>query len=78
MAMGVWVFTAGHAATAWEFGLLVMGLSWAGFEAAIVWLVYIAVEPYVRRNWPDSLISWTLALCSWRYLFTWGSRWCGF
>jgi hypothetical protein len=36
-----------------------MGVSWAGFEAAILWLVYIALEPYVRRNWPDSLISWT-------------------
>ncbi len=59
LAMGVWVFTAGHTAGAWEFGLLIMGLSWAGFEAACVWLVYVAVEPYVRRNWPDSLISWT-------------------
>ena len=59
LAMGTWVFTAGHAPGAWEFGLLIMGLSWAGFEAASVWLVYIAVEPNVRRNWPDSLISWT-------------------
>jgi hypothetical protein len=22
-------------------------------------MVYVALEPYVRRNWPDSLISWT-------------------
>jgi serine/threonine-protein kinase len=26
-------------------------------------IAYIATEPYVRRNWPDSLISWT-RLCS--------------
>jgi hypothetical protein len=22
-------------------------------------LFYVAIEPYVRRNWPESLISWT-------------------
>ena len=26
------------------------------------WLVYMAVEPYVRRHWPQSLISWTSVL----------------
>jgi serine/threonine-protein kinase len=27
--------------------------------AVIMWAIYISVEPYVRRHWPDSLISWT-------------------
>jgi serine/threonine-protein kinase len=27
--------------------------------AFLVWLAYIAIEPYCRRHWPDSLISWT-------------------
>ena len=27
--------------------------------AALFCLLYIAVEPYVRRRWPDRLISWT-------------------
>jgi len=34
----------------------------AGFAApvaGILWLAYLTVEPYVRRHWPDSLISWT-------------------
>jgi hypothetical protein len=30
--------------------------------AGIVWLVYLALEPYVRRLWPDVLISWTRLL----------------
>jgi hypothetical protein len=27
--------------------------------AVFVWLSYMALEPYVRRRWPDVLISWT-------------------
>jgi len=30
--------------------------------AAIVWLFYNAVEPYVRRLWPDTLIAWSRLL----------------
>jgi hypothetical protein len=27
--------------------------------AGAMWLLYIALEPYVRRNWPQTIISWT-------------------
>jgi serine/threonine-protein kinase len=30
-------------------------LAWAGFS----WIVYMALEPYVRRAWPTMLVSWT-------------------
>jgi hypothetical protein len=43
----------------WELGLVIMGLSFAAFAAGILWLMYVAIEPYVRRHWPDALISWT-------------------
>src|SRR5262249_10831307 len=29
------------------------------FQAAIMWLAYLGVEPYIRRFSPDSLIGWT-------------------
>lgn len=29
------------------------------FLAAEVWLAYVALEPYVRRDWPDALVGWT-------------------
>ena len=32
------------------------------FIAASGWLLYIALEPYVRRKWPNLLISWTRLL----------------
>src|SRR5712691_3566603 len=53
-----WALVASHVPTLWELSLLLMGLSWAGFQAGFVGLLYLAVEPYVRKNWPDALISW--------------------
>jgi hypothetical protein len=35
-----------------------MALSQALFGAAAAWSLYIAIEPYIRRHWPDALISW--------------------
>ncbi len=37
------------------------------FNAAILWLTYLGLEPYVRRHSPDSLIGWTRLLAgNWR------------
>jgi serine/threonine-protein kinase len=32
------------------------------FAAGFMWLYYLACEPYVRRQWPELLISWTRLL----------------
>jgi serine/threonine-protein kinase len=32
------------------------------FEALMLYTFYLAVEPYVRRRWPDTIISWTRVL----------------
>ncbi len=37
---------------------LAMAIYWAG----MIWVVYLALEPYVRRRWPEALISWTRLL----------------
>jgi predicted Ser/Thr protein kinase len=37
-------------------------LSWALFIATATWVSYVALEPYVRRHWPQSLIAWTRLL----------------
>jgi len=57
-----WALTATHVATLDEVGVLVGGISLTGFMAGAIWLAYIAIEPYARRNWPDSLISWNRLL----------------
>ena len=36
------------------------GNGFQSFGAALLaWVMYIGIEPYARRYWPDSLISWS-------------------
>jgi hypothetical protein len=42
--------------------LVMMILSDATFAAAMIWVWYIALEPYLRRRWPHALISWSRLL----------------
>jgi serine/threonine-protein kinase len=51
-----------HNQSPFEVYLLVMALASGLFFAAITWMLYIALEPYVRRRWPDTLVSWTRML----------------
>jgi hypothetical protein len=51
-----------HVAGSDEVGLLIRGTSVTLFLAVLVRLAYIAIEPYARRYWPDSLISWNRLL----------------
>jgi hypothetical protein len=47
--------------------LLVQGLSLALFDGGTAWVIYLALEPYVRRIWPDHLVSWSRLLAGrWR------------
>ncbi len=39
--------------------LTVMAISTGLFASGTMWLLYLALEPYVRRNWPQTIISWT-------------------
>ncbi|HEX2666495.1 MAG TPA: hypothetical protein VHM93_26945, partial [Candidatus Acidoferrum sp.] len=40
-------------------GLMILALSTALFVSSCLWVLYLALEPYVRRNWPQTIISWT-------------------
>jgi hypothetical protein len=55
----VWLLEGQHVGSFWELHLAVSALSLAAFVAGLIWLLYIGIEPNVRRNWPDALISWT-------------------
>ena len=39
-----------------------IALATATFFSAVIWLYYIALEPYVRRFWPHTIISWSKIL----------------
>lgn len=50
-----------------EVSRLRSGLSIALFWGAALYVLYIALEPFVRRRWPDKLISWSRLLAGhWR------------
>jgi hypothetical protein len=60
--MCVWVLTADHATLLREPLLLIRALSFGTFLAGLYGMVYSALEPYVRRYWPDALIPVTRLL----------------
>lgn len=55
----LWILRAHFVASLGEFGLWVLALSSALFNAALIWTLYLALEPYVRRHWPHSIISYS-------------------
>ncbi len=57
-----WAFLASHVADNSELALLLLGASVFLFLAGVCWLLYVALEPLIRRRWPDSLIAWTRLL----------------
>jgi serine/threonine-protein kinase len=65
--MAVWIFEA-HISSAGNFAiLLILAISAALFWGGAVWVLYLALEPYVRRYWPQAIISWTRAFSGrWR------------
>src|SRR5262245_14015568 len=37
------------------------------FWAGTLWVLYLAIEPYLRRRWPERIISWSRLLAGrWR------------
>jgi hypothetical protein len=65
--MAVWVFQAHFSSTGNFVYLLFLAISTALLWGATVWVLYLAIEPYVRRYWPQAIISWTRVLAGrWR------------
>jgi hypothetical protein len=64
--MAMWL-TCSHIVPASLLGLSLLALCTAVFYGVILWTVYLALEPYVRRHWPRTLISWSRLLAGqWR------------
>jgi len=59
----IWALSAGHVPQLEvELRLLLFGLLSAFLEAGLVSLGYIALEPYVRRFWPKTIVTWSRLL----------------
>jgi serine/threonine-protein kinase len=65
--LSMWALGAHHVSTVEEFGVFTIGLASTALLGVLVWLVYIALEPMMRRHWPGMLISWTRLIAgSWK------------
>jgi serine/threonine-protein kinase len=56
------LFSMYHAPSPNESNLIFCALSKALFSAGAVWMVYLAIEPFVRRRWPQTIVSWSRCL----------------
>jgi serine/threonine-protein kinase len=68
LSMLAWLFGAHHVPSLMdEFNIFLINLSeWLLFSG-MLWLIYIALEPYVRRRWPGRIIGWSRLLAGdWR------------
>jgi hypothetical protein len=62
-----WVLWTHHVSAPAERDFMTEAVSAAVFSAVVYWVVYLALEPWVRRYWPQTLISWSRLLTGrWR------------
>lgn len=65
--MVIWILRAHLTLSIGSVGLFMLAMCGALFLAAAVGALYIALEPYIRRHWPQTIISWSrLLLGRWR------------
>ncbi len=69
-AMRVALFVLALLASMWILGLphgSFTNLLLSAYAAVLMWIFYIAIEPFVRRRWPRILVSWTRLISgNWR------------
>jgi hypothetical protein len=54
----LWLLGAHHVLAQGEATLLISHYAFAAWRIFIVWVFYIAAEPYARRLWPQVLVTW--------------------
>jgi len=60
--MLAWISGAHHVPTNAELSLLVNALGDSLFYGVMLWALYLAIEPFVRRRWPQTMIGWSRIL----------------
>ena len=57
--IAIWVCLEHFIPTLATFGRFIVCVSTGLFLSAAIWALYLALEPYVRRRWPQAIISWS-------------------
>ena len=58
----LWICRAHHVVGIEEIVGFALAVAGALFFSGLTWLLYHSVEPYVRKHWPQTLISWSRLL----------------
>ncbi len=61
-SLASWALGGTHVASSEELRLFVESAGFSFFSAGMVGILYLAIEPFVRRRWPDALVSWSRVL----------------
>ncbi len=65
--LAMWLLRAHHVASIDEFDSVLIAAAWALLGTSLITVLYLALEPYVRRRDPHTLISWSRLLAGqWR------------
>jgi hypothetical protein len=55
----LWACRSHIVASMQTFGYLMLAISAGLLWGAVMWMLYLAIEPWIRRNWPQAIISWS-------------------
>src|SRR4029077_1347106 len=59
LELSICLFRSHFVPTLGTAGVILFAVSTGLFVSGFIWVLYLALEPYVRRNWPQMIISWT-------------------
>ena len=58
----IWILHGWHVPNTYEIGSLFYELAFSLLAAGTIWVGYVALEPFIRRHWPQALVSWARLL----------------
>ena len=57
--MALWIFRSHFVVSIGTFAMFLLALCTSVFYGVLTWTLYVALEPFVRRHWPQTMIAWT-------------------
>ena len=62
LQLALWLFRSHFVLAIGMFAEFLIAVSTSLFYASVIWVLYLALEPYVRQHWPQTIISWSRVL----------------
>jgi len=59
LVMVLWLCRSHFAPGFQTFGYFVLSVSSGLLWGGMIWMIYLAIEPWIRRRWPQAIISWS-------------------